>query len=352
MPQQATPMYTPSQPASQQQLRCSHCNTPYEKGDTFCTGCGRSLTPPRMYCSKCNSELKPGAAFCPKCGASSFQAVAANAQPQAPQTPPAQSAPPVTYAQPQAQQNPPTPTYTPPAQQKPPVPVYVPSNQVKPQRPTVTSYSTPTVASQPTVPTKPEEPLYVPPVTQTPSAVPQPKVTLVPGQQKKETPASPPPPRPQKVYYKPSNQAAADALTQAQQPIQEQPPAVSPSATTVQGRPVSPSIDPNAVWGILVLSSDESVQLKGDQAIVGRYDHDLEGGLQPDVDLSKQQGADTVSRIHATIEPVGSSFMLTDLNSTNASRVNNKRAEPDTPTSINDGDTLQFGSVTCTFKKA
>jgi pSer/pThr/pTyr-binding forkhead associated (FHA) protein len=44
--------------------------------------------------------------------------------------------------------------------------------------------------------------------------------------------------------------------------------------------------------------------------------------------------------------------MVTDLNSTNATRINGKRLEPDKPTAINDGDTLQFGKVTSTFKKA
>ena len=84
--------------------------------------------------------------------------------------------------------------------------------------------------------------------------------------------------------------------------------------------------------------------------MVGRYDHDL-GGLQPDVDLSDIQGADTVSRVHAALEHVGAAYTLTDLNSTNATRINNKRLEPDQATPVNDGDTLQFGKITCTFKK-
>jgi len=90
--------------------------------------------------------------------------------------------------------------------------------------------------------------------------------------------------------------------------------------------------------------------LKGEGVSVGRYDHDL-GGIQPDVDLAKMEGADTVSRIHAAIEHVGSAYTLTDLNSTNTTRINGKRLEPDKATPINDGDTLSFGKVTCTFKK-
>ena len=84
--------------------------------------------------------------------------------------------------------------------------------------------------------------------------------------------------------------------------------------------------------------------------MVGRYDHDL-GGVNPEVDLGPMEGAETVSRIHAVLEHIGSSYTLTDLNSTNATRLNGKRLEPDKATAINDGDTLTFGKVTCTFHK-
>src|SRR6266699_6991569 len=38
------------------QLRCPNCNTPHEAGDTFCTGCGKSL---KTLCPNCKAELKP-----------------------------------------------------------------------------------------------------------------------------------------------------------------------------------------------------------------------------------------------------------------------------------------------------
>lgn len=117
-------------------------------------------------------------------------------------------------------------------------------------------------------------------------------------------------------------------------------------------KPLSqPAFDPGATWGSLTFSDGRQIQLSGESALVGRYDHDL-GGTQPQVDLSNMQGSDTVSRIHASLEHIGSSYTLTDLNSTNATRVNSKRLEPDKATPINDGDTLSFGKVTCTFKKA
>ena len=101
---------------------------------------------------------------------------------------------------------------------------------------------------------------------------------------------------------------------------------------------------------MLTFSDGTPVELKGERALIGRYDHDL-GGDRPAVDLSEYQGADTTSRMHAVIEHIGSSYTLTDLDSTNSTRVNGKRLEPERPTPINDGDTLAFGTVTCSFKK-
>ncbi|HLG79223.1 MAG TPA: FHA domain-containing protein, partial [Ktedonobacteraceae bacterium] len=72
----------------------------------------------------------------------------------------------------------------------------------------------------------------------------------------------------------------------------------------------------------------------------------------PEVDLGTMDGADTVSRGHATLEHIGSTYQLTDLNSTNFTRVNGKRLDANVPTPISDGDTLQFGKIQCTFKKS
>lgn len=353
---QQQPMYTPSQPAAsappapgRQQLRCSNCNTPYEPGDTFCSGCGHSLMPQHLYCSKCNFEIKPGVAFCPRCGASTFHAGTSQSAPAsapsatsyAPAPPPAAPAP----------QKPPAPVYTPP-----PAPTYTP-----PQPSTPDPYSAPTVAAQQAQ--KEEDLRYVPPTPQTPPVVPQPKITVTQGP-KKEPPAAPPP-HPEKVYYVPSAQVqqpqqAEHPAPEAQPTITEPPakhetPYYVPSAQAGQAQSAhdqvseQPTILSSTPWGVLTLPNGEQVQLKGERAVVGRYDHDL-GGIQPDVDLSKQDGADTVSRIHAAFEHTGGASTLTDLNSTNATRINNKRLKPDKATPINDGDTVQFGKVSCTFK--
>ncbi len=342
-----TPQYVPSQqyvtvtsvppqtlPAPAQ-LRCPSCNTPYEAGDTFCSGCGRTLAPPKVHCPNCNTELKPGVAYCPKCGSSTFQGTQSRPAVSAYTPPPAQ--PPVRPVQP-----PPAPVYTPPPAQPPvqPAPTVYYTPPVVPSEPSkVEPYAAPTVAQPKPVPPKPAPaPYYVPSATQTPSAPAQPKVTLVPGQPKPEPAAPTPPERPPVQYYVPSS-AAQEQTVQA--PVPPQP---------LTAHSVSQPVDTNAPWGALLFADGKRTELAGENAVVGRYDHDL-GGDKPAVDLSDMQGADTVSRIHAAFEHIGSTFTLTDLNSTNATRINGKRLEPDKATPLNDGDALAFGKVTCTFKK-
>src|SRR5216117_2399592 len=95
-PQYAPPMpvYTPppqiidaqSAPTpTAKRLRCPSCNTPYEPGDTFCTGCGKALV---TLCPNCKTEIKDNVSFCPKCGASIFQAGAPTEVAQTVQAPP------------------------------------------------------------------------------------------------------------------------------------------------------------------------------------------------------------------------------------------------------------------------
>ncbi len=340
-PPQPMATYSPPAPTtSRSRMRCPSCNTLYEPGDTFCTGCGRSLVPPKTYCPNCNAEVKDDAAFCPKCGSSVF----VNSTQAA--TPPS-----------------PAPTYTPPTQQTPPAPTYTPAAPVYTPPPTPT-YTPPPAPPKPK-PTLPPEP-YVPPTPQDLPAVPKPTVTYIPAPQQ-NTPPKPKPQPPQTPLYTPPAGSPPPQTQQTQQASQQQqaplytppnnpqPPARSkqpaPPKPIVAKQAAQPAFDPNATWGTLTFSDGKQVALKGERDIVGRYDHDI-GGIQPEVDLSNAQGADTVSRIHAALEHVGSTYTLTDLNSTNATRINGKRLEPDKATPINDGDTLVFGKVTCTFKKA
>ena len=334
---QPAPVYTPppqvvdaqSVPApSSKRLRCPSCNTPYEPGDTFCTGCGKSLV---TLCPNCKSEVKDNASFCPKCGASIYQP---GTQTQAAQ-PVQQSQPTYTPPQAQVQYTPPAPTpvYTPPPEPEPYVP---PVPKEPPVQPQTTITYTPSAPKQgtPAAPKQPqkEEVYYTPPANPQP-APPRPPVPPV-----KPQPVTPKPqaqPKKEEVYYTPPD---LDPTLPAQKPLEAKPSA-------------RPAFDPTATWGYLTFSDGKQVKLAGERALVGRYDHDV-GGMQPEVDLSNTQGSDTVSRIHATLEHIGSAYTLTDLNSTNSTRLNGKRLEPDKPTPINDGDAIAFGKVTCTFKKA
>lgn len=411
LPAPSTPTYVPSQPVSPEPMyvppspprivnalpspppvsspyRCAHCNTPYEQGDTFCTGCGRSLTAAKVYCPNCNNELKSGVSFCPRCGATTFSAVsnAQNAQP-APRPAPTPVQPTITYVpstpQPPVYTPPPqpiqsTPVYTPPPQPvrpetpvytpppvppKPVQPVYTPPTPQKPEQPPTPQVyyvpsqpaqadaNAPTISDKAAAASKPAEPYYVRPVTQEPAVKPQPKVTIVPATPKQQPPP-PQKPRPQKQYYIPSKQAQPGT----NQPESPDTVLESQIPPTLPAKPVTaqPEASPAATappWGSLVFSDGQEVQLRGESASVGRYDHDM-GGIEPEVDLGKIPGADTVSRVHAMLEHTGSSYTVTDLNSTNATRLNGKRLEPDKPTAIDDGDTIQFGKISSTFKKA
>ena len=295
-----TPVYapTPSKP------RCPSCNTPYEAGDTFCSGCGRGLTPPKLLCPSCKTELKPGVAFCPSCGANTFQSTSSQ---------PARPAPSRSE----------TPVYTPPKQ--PATPMYAP-----PKQPPTPVYKPPTPVYTP--PTRPVEPApYVPPVPKDPPVVPQPSVTLIPAQPKPATPPPAPKAPPVPVYIPPN---PVQPPTVQAHPQQVQPPSLS---QTIQPRPASQPIGAsNQPWGTLIFNNGRDVTLTGERVLVGRSDHDM-GGVQPEVDLATVEHSDTVSRGHATIEHIGSAYQLTDLNSTNFTRVNGKRLEPSVPTPISDG---------------
>lgn len=331
-PPQPSVTYSPPPTSSRTRMRCPSCNTPYEPGDTFCTGCGRSLVPPKTYCPNCNAEIKDNAAFCPKCGSSVFvNSTLAATQPSS------------------------APTYTPPTQQAPVAPTYTPPAGATYTPPPAPSYTPPPTPPKPR-PTAPPEP-YVPPTPQDLPMAPKPTVTFVPAP-KQNTPPKPRPQQPPAPLYTPPSGTQGPQPPQAPlytPPVNPQPPAKPQQNTPpkpIVAKPVAqPAFDPNAVWGTLTFSDGKQITLKGERDIIGRYDHDI-GGIQPEVDLSNAQGSDTVSRIHAALEHVGSTYTLTDLNSTNATRINSKRLEPDKATPINDGDTLVFGKVTCTFKKA
>jgi hypothetical protein len=83
--------------------------------------------------------------------------------------------------------------------------------------------------------------------------------------------------------------------------------------------------------------------------IIGREDPVSQ--IFPEVDLTAYGGeAGGVSRQHARINRNGEVWSVTDLASTNHTRVDGQRIEPNTPTTIQDGTRLQFGRIAAVFR--
>ena len=80
------------------------------------------------------------------------------------------------------------------------------------------------------------------------------------------------------------------------------------------------------------------------EIIIGR--EDPVSNIFPEIDLTPHGGElGGVSRQHARLSRAGGQWTLTDLNSTNYTRLNGVRLEPNVPTPISDGARVQFGRV-------
>ena len=58
-----------------------------------------------------------------------------------------------------------------------------------------------------------------------------------------------------------------------------------------------------------------------------------------------------VSRQHARINHVDGQWTVTDLNSTNYTRVDGNKLDPSLPAPIKDGSRIQFGRIVVTFRE-
>jgi pSer/pThr/pTyr-binding forkhead associated (FHA) protein len=91
-----------------------------------------------------------------------------------------------------------------------------------------------------------------------------------------------------------------------------------------------------------------SLPATGNELVVGR--EDPVSGIHPDIDLTPHGGeAGGVSRRHALIQEQNGQWMLTDLDSTNYTRIDGNRLAPDTPTPLRGGSRVQFGRVEFEF---
>ncbi|HEX9374185.1 MAG TPA: FHA domain-containing protein, partial [Roseiflexaceae bacterium] len=101
----------------------------------------------------------------------------------------------------------------------------------------------------------------------------------------------------------------------------------------------------------LVTDDGKELPLPADkrEIIVGR--EDPISGIFPEIDLTPYGGeTGGVSRQHARISQVDGQWTVTDLQSTNYTRVDGARIEPNVPVPIKSGARLQFGRVALVFQ--
>jgi pSer/pThr/pTyr-binding forkhead associated (FHA) protein/predicted amidophosphoribosyltransferase len=152
--------------------------------------------------------------------------------------------------------------------------------------------------------------------------------------------------------------APADVPAQIAPPPAPEPVAAPPAPEPVIQAPApEPVVPPPAPMPAtaprLVLDeSGRELALPADKAeiIVGR--EDPISGIFPEVDLTPFGGeGGGVSRQHARISHADGQWTITDLNSTNYTRVDGNKLDPSLPVSIRDGSRIVFGRIAVTFRE-
>jgi predicted amidophosphoribosyltransferase len=144
---------------------------------------------------------------------------------------------------------------------------------------------------------------------------------------------TPPMPTPQETAI---SEPAREQAPPAPVPVVPAAPEPAPAATPVPRLVMDEGKD-------LLLPTDKP------EIIVGR--EDPISGIFPEIDLTPYGGeTGGVSRQHARLNHSAGQWTVTDLNSTNYTRVDGVKIEPNVATPLNDGARLQFGRVTMTFR--
>lgn len=129
------------------------------------------------------------------------------------------------------------------------------------------------------------------------------------------------------------------------------PPAPVPAAPATPTPEPAPAPAPAPVGPrLVVVDGGTELRLPADKAeiIVGR--EDPVSSIYPEVDLTPFGGEmGGVSRQHARLNLSGGQWTITDLNSTNYTRLDGARLEPNTATALPDGARVQFGRIAMTF---
>lgn len=177
------------------------------------------------------------------------------------------------------------------------------------------------------------------------AATPAPQVSMT-------TPEAPPVPMPSVPEIVPSMPATVPpAPTIEPAAAASAPPATNATIPASRGTDALP--EPAAPQGSgprLVGRDGKSITLprSGGDLVIGR--DDPISGIHPQIDLTPYGGeAGGVSRRHASISEQSGQWMLTDLDSTNYTRINGNRIAPHTPTPLPDGARVQFGRLEFEF---
>ena len=171
----------------------------------------------------------------------------------------------------------------------------------------------------------------------------------------------------------PTPTTSAPALEPTPAPVEAATPAVSaPEPTPAVSAPVSvPQPAPTSVAAPqvgtdqlppapaqpagprLIARDGKAITLPrtGGELVIGR--EDPISGIHPQIDLTPFGGeAGGVSRRHAVLREQGGQWVLTDLDSTNYTRIDGNRLAANAPTPLHDGARVQFGRVEFEFHAA
>jgi len=149
-------------------------------------------------------------------------------------------------------------------------------------------------------------------------------------------------------------QAEADLAALLGQPAPSAPTA-APAAPASAGAPTvvpSPAPAPAPAPGprLVLVNSGQELPLPAGKTEITVGREDPVSDIYPEIDLTPFGGeTGGVSRQHARINQANGQWTITDLNSTNYTRVNGTRIEPNTPVPIQDGAQIQFGRIATLF---
>lgn len=127
-------------------------------------------------------------------------------------------------------------------------------------------------------------------------------------------------------------------------------PGLAATVISLQGDPATPQPAPSSPGQLVILATNTTLSLPAgkQELIIGR--RDPISGVAPDLDLTDYGGsAAGISRQHAKLSLQHGQVLITDLNSANATFVNQRKAVPGDPIPLNDGDEILLGRMKLRF---